>query len=184
MSSTGMPQKIEVIIFTGIIPNLIPEIDPRNLIRLGSIVRKLNRSRLYRPMTDALRKIQFVKVIGLLREQFSSGANYKERVLKWDTVIERKAMELARFLVGKSSALVFTEPAPRRVRNDGWEMRAKILALTASEAKQAGIGNSTLHYLRARAFRGGSLHVYRRVRNRLLVGQRAIQVPSLRGQCS
>lgn len=63
MSSTGMPQKIEGIIFTEIVPNLIPEIDPRNLIRLGSIVRKLNRSRLYRPMTDALRKIQFVKLM-------------------------------------------------------------------------------------------------------------------------
>lgn len=59
----GMPQIIQGIIFTEIIPQLIPEIDPINLIRLGSIVRKLNRSDLYRPLTDALRKIQLAKLM-------------------------------------------------------------------------------------------------------------------------
>ena len=60
-----MPQKIQGIIFTEIIPKLIPEVDTRNLVRLGSIARKMNRTRAYEPLTDALRKIQWVKLTAI-----------------------------------------------------------------------------------------------------------------------
>jgi len=100
----------------------------------------------YRFELDAKRRF-----IQALREQFNSGVKYKSCVLKWDTVIEQKANELGRFLVGKSSVLEFDEPAPRLERQDNHEIRAKILALTQSEAKQLGIGKSTLHYLKKRA---------------------------------
>lgn len=65
MSGTSMPQKIQGIIFTEIIPQLIPEVDTRSLVRLGSIVRKANRTKVYEPMTDALRKIQWVKLMAI-----------------------------------------------------------------------------------------------------------------------
>ena len=60
----------------------------------------------YRFEPDAKRFIE------VLRERFNSGVNYRGRVLKWDTVIEQKANELGRFLVGKLSTPNFTEPAP------------------------------------------------------------------------
>lgn len=65
MSSTGMPLKIQGIIFTEIIPDLIPEVDTRSLVRLGSITRKMNRTKFYDPLTDALRKIQWVKLMAI-----------------------------------------------------------------------------------------------------------------------
>lgn len=65
MSGTSMPQKIHGIIFTEIIPKLIPEVDTRSLVRLGSIVRKMNRTKVYEPLTDALRKIQWVKLMAI-----------------------------------------------------------------------------------------------------------------------
>jgi hypothetical protein len=65
MSGADLPNKIQGIIFTEIIPELIPEIDTAALIRLGSIVRKTNRTALYEPLTDALRKVQWVKAVGL-----------------------------------------------------------------------------------------------------------------------
>jgi hypothetical protein len=65
MSSTGMPQKLQGIIFTEIIPKLIPEVDTRSLVRLGSIVRKMNRTKVYEPLTDALRKIQWIKLTAI-----------------------------------------------------------------------------------------------------------------------
>lgn len=52
------------------------------------------------------------RFIDAIRERFNAGVAYKGRLLKWDTVIEQKANELGRFLVGKSSALDFCEPAP------------------------------------------------------------------------
>jgi len=64
-SSVGMPQEIKGIIFTEIIPQLIPEVNPANLVRLGAIVRKRNRSDAYEPLTDSLRKIQWVKLMSL-----------------------------------------------------------------------------------------------------------------------
>jgi hypothetical protein len=72
-------------------------------------------------------------------------------VLKWDTVVEHKANELGRFLVQESLTLDFVEPAPTLERQDDRELRRKILAFTQSEAKELGIGKSTLHYLRKNA---------------------------------
>ncbi|MGA2460729.1 MAG: hypothetical protein ABSF82_04850 [Candidatus Bathyarchaeia archaeon] len=93
------------------------------------------------------------RFIDLIRERFNAGVACKGRVLKWDTVIEQKANEMGRFLLGKSLTLDFAEPAPRLVRNDDREMRAKILALTSSQAKSLGLEKSTLHYLRLHAKR-------------------------------
>jgi CRISPR-associated protein Cas1 len=53
-----------------------------------------------------------MRLLDLLRVRFNSGVNYKGRVLKWDTVIEEKTLELSRFLTGRSSTLDFCEPSP------------------------------------------------------------------------
>jgi len=97
---------------------------------------------------------------------FDSGVRYKG-VLKWDTVIEQKALELGRYLVGKSRFLNFSEPSPTLERSDSRELRGKILALAQSEAKRRGIGKSTLHYLRKNATNERSFTVYRKIRKRL-----------------
>jgi CRISPR-associated protein Cas1 len=118
----------------------------------------------YRYRFEAGAKHRF---IGVLRERFNAGVTYKGRVLKWDTVIEQKASELGRFLTGKMSRLDFEEPAPKLDRLDDRELRAKILALTASEARRLGIGKSTLHYLRTNAHLRQSFKLYSNVRARL-----------------
>ena len=41
------------------------------------------------------------RLIDRLRERFNSGVSYKGRVLKWDTVIQEKTSELARYLSGR-----------------------------------------------------------------------------------
>lgn len=98
--------------------------------------------------------------IELLKARYNSGVRYRGRVLKWDTVIEQKANELGRFLIGKSSTVDFAEPVLRLKGNDDPGMRAKILALTSSQAKRLGIGKSTLHYLREYASHDGSFRVH------------------------
>lgn len=89
------------------------------------------------------------------------------RLLKWDTIIEQKTNELSRFLTGKLRSLDFVEPVPRLERQDSRELRAKILALTASRAERLGIGKSTLHYLRNNVRNERSFKFYRRVAQRL-----------------
>lgn len=118
----------------------------------------------YRYRFEPEAKRRFIEV---LRERFNSGVRYKGRVLKWDTVIEHKAHELGRFLVGKSSALEFAEPALLLEENDDREIRTKILAFTATEAKQLGIEKSTLHYLRRNASNNHPMHTYYKTRRRL-----------------
>ena len=118
----------------------------------------------YRYQFEVDAKRRFVEV---LREQFNSGVNYKGKVLKWDTVIEQKTSELSRFLIGKSSVIDFVEPAPKLERKDNLEMRAKLLALTTSQAKEVGIGSSTLHYLRKNARSPNSFRTYRKVQVKL-----------------
>ena len=91
------------------------------------------------------------RFLDLLREQFNSGVSYKGRGLKWDTIIEQKAVEFGRFLAGRIGRLDFSEPSPTLRRTDDADLRRRILSLSQSEARGLGIAKSTLHYLRKRA---------------------------------
>jgi CRISPR-associated protein Cas1 len=112
----------------------------------------------YRFELDAKRR--FIEV---LRERFNSGVSYKGRVLKWDTVIEEKASELARYLNGRIQRLDFSEPRPVLERTDNRAVREAILRLTQSDAKRRGIGKSTLHHLRINAKHCGSFALSRKI---------------------
>lgn len=61
----------------------------------------------------------------------------------------------------KANDVDFADPAPALRRDGGSAFRARILSLTSAQAKQLGIGTSTLHYLRAKA-RDGRPFVVRR----------------------
>lgn len=65
MMPLSFPKKIEGIIFTEVIPQLLTEVNKRKLVELGAIVRKKSRTQMYEPLTDSLRKIQWVKLVGL-----------------------------------------------------------------------------------------------------------------------
>lgn len=65
MTAVGFPEKIEGIIFTEIIPEFLPLFAPKKLVELGAVVRQRSRTRLYEPLTDSLRKIQWVKLVGM-----------------------------------------------------------------------------------------------------------------------
>ena len=103
-----------------------------------------------------------VRFIGLLRDQFNSGVKYKGRVLKWDTVIQEKMNELARYLNGRSHILDFSDPSPVLERTDNQVVREAILNLSQSEAREHGIGKSTFHYLRKNANVRESFRIYRK----------------------
>jgi CRISPR-associated protein Cas1 len=108
------------------------------------------------------------RFINIIREIFNAGARYKGQTQKWDTIIEEKTNELGRFLIGKQRSLDFMQPAPNLEKQDDRELRAKILALTQSQAKELGIGKSTLHYLRSNAgAEQGSFKIYSKIRDRL-----------------
>jgi CRISPR-associated protein Cas1 len=117
----------------------------------------------YRFESDAKQRF-----IDLMRERFNLGVCCRNRVLKWDTVIEHKARDLGGFLMGKRLLVDFGEPIPKLESQDGRELRDKILALTSADAKRLGFGKSTLHYLRKRAHRSSHLEVREHTRRRLL----------------
>jgi len=117
---------------------------------------------MYRFEPDA--KHRFIQV---LRGQFNSGVSYKGCVLKWDTVIEQKATELGRFLVGRSREIEFTEPSPILMRFDALDIRKRILTLTQEHAAKLGIEKSTLHYLRKHALGERSFRLNRKVKEKI-----------------
>jgi CRISPR-associated protein Cas1 len=107
------------------------------------------------------------RFLDLLRERFNSGVKYKERVLKWDTVIQEKTSELARYVNGRAHRVDFNEPVPVLERRDNKAIRAAILNLTQSEARKVGIRKSTLRYLHKRANDDRHFNVYSKVARRL-----------------
>lgn len=118
----------------------------------------------YRYRIEAGAKRRFLT---LLKERFNAGTKYRRNVYKWDTMIQMKTQEMARFLAGKSKNLSFLEPALLLEREDNSEAREKILALTWDEARTLGIGKSTLHYLRKHAKSDEPFKVYQRVAQKL-----------------
>jgi CRISPR-associated protein Cas1 len=118
----------------------------------------------YRYRFEAEAKRRF---IDLTRDRFNVGVSYKGQLLKWDTVIERKATELGRFLTGKLSELDFEEPAPSLDRQDDAKLRAKILSLISSEARRLGIPKQSLHDLRMKSRSSRSFRLYAGTRRKL-----------------
>jgi len=107
------------------------------------------------------------RFLELLKNRFNSGVKYRGKTWKWDTVILSKTQELARFLLGASKQLDFIEPRPSLVRSDTKELRKRILELTPSDARELGIGKSTLHYLRKNSRDDGPFKIYQKVAERL-----------------
>ncbi len=118
----------------------------------------------YRYRIEVEAKRRFLK---LLQEKFNSGTNYKGGVCKWDTIILKKTQELARYLSGKTKKIDFAESTLKLERNDTLDLRKRILELTQKEAKELGIGKSTLHYLRKHARSNKSFKIYARVGEKL-----------------
>jgi CRISPR-associated protein Cas1 len=130
----------------------------------------------YRYRFEPVAKERF---LDLLRERFNSGVMYKGHALKWDTVIEQKASELGRYLLGRADRLdFFSEPASRLVTVDSWELRKRILSLSHSEARRLGIRKSTLHYLRKKARGDRSFSVYKNVHEKLKSGENVLTTPT------
>ena len=98
-----------------------------------------------------------------LRERFNSGVKYKGRALKWDTIVEQKAVEVGRYLVGRTVRLDFSKPSPNLHRRDDRQLRKRILALPQQEAQRLGIGKSTRYYLRKKSRAHVSFRVYDKV---------------------
>ena len=107
------------------------------------------------------------RFLELLKNRFNSGAKYKGKTWKWDTVILTKTQELAGYLLGKSDSIGFVELAPKLERSYSREFRERILALSTREATTLGIGKSTLHDLRERARSERPFKFYHKVAARL-----------------
>jgi len=116
----------------------------------------------YRFEIDAKRRF-----LDLLRERFNLGVRYNGRRLRWDTIIEQKALELGQYLLLRSKRLDFSEPSPDLWWTDDDQIRRQILSFSQSEARKLGIGKSTLHYLRRKAILGRPLRVCGKVRLRI-----------------
>jgi len=102
-----------------------------------------------------------------LKNRFNSGVKYKGKTWKRDTIILNKTQELARLLLDKSKQIDFRDPCPNLQRSDTKDLRGRILESTQREAKELGIGKSTLHYLRKNAGKDGRFKVYQKVAYRL-----------------
>jgi len=107
------------------------------------------------------------RFLDFLRQRFNAGTDYNGRKLGWDTVIEKKTIELGRFLIGRSCNINFSDPSPTLIRSDDRELRKQILSLSQSDAWKLGIRKNTFHYLRKNARGERAFKISKKVRIRL-----------------
>ena len=93
----------------------------------------------YRYHIETEAKMNF---LDLLKYRFNAGVRYKGKTWKWDTVIQTKAQELARFLSGKSATLSFFEPVANLIVREGSKLHRERPLLTTR-----GTMIATLHNL-------------------------------------
>jgi len=117
----------------------------------------------YRIEVEAKRRI-----LELLKDRFNSGVKCKGKTWKWDTIILNKTQELGRYLLGKSESLDFIEPSPSLNRSDTHQLRRRILELTAKQARELGIAETTLYDLRKHARSEQSFKIYNKVAKKLI----------------
>lgn len=103
----------------------------------------------------------------LLRIKFNSIVFYKDKSYRWDTIIQLKTQELARFINGKLKQIDFDKPLSNLIRTDNEKLRERILSLTQKQAHELGIRGSTLHCLRKHARDDKPFKVYQKVAAKL-----------------
>jgi CRISPR-associated protein Cas1 len=108
-----------------------------------------------------------MRLLEHLRAVFNSRILYKARMCTWDFIIEQKALELARYLTGKSQSLDFCEPNPEFERTNGKAVRETILSMTNAEARELDIGKQTMFDLRKKAKSRKPFKLYSRLREKL-----------------
>ena len=99
----------------------------------------------YRYHIDTEAKRRF---LGLLKDRFNTGVEYKGKPWKWDTIIVNKTQDLARFLVGKSEFTNLIQPAPHIERKASQYPLTRTVDLSLKETCKLGICNM-LHGVRA-----------------------------------
>jgi CRISPR-associated protein Cas1 len=103
-----------------------------------------------------------------LRQEFNSKIKYKGKYYSWDTIIQLKTRELARYILGKNNKIDFKKQYAEFNSIDSKELREKILSLTISEARKIGINKNTLWHMQKRIKTKKSLRVYSKMHGRLV----------------
>lgn len=95
-------------IFTEVVFQLIPEVNYNNLVYLSQLLKINNRKGIYRPLTDALRKIQWTKLAGMEAIEIEKGIveQVEEGVIAFSPVGQAQhAKAVFEFIIHTKSAL-------------------------------------------------------------------------------
>ena len=107
------------------------------------------------------------KYLEIIREKFNSTALYKDKNYCWDIIIQLKTQELAKFILGKTKKIDFSNPSPYLVNVDDKELRDSILSLSTKDARKRGIRKNTLWHLKKRAKEKKSFKIYSKISEKL-----------------
>jgi len=108
------------------------------------------------------------KLLEELRISFNSKVWYKGKNHSWDTILQLKMQELARYLLARTGELDFRNPCPEFDAGDCKILREKILSLAPSQSRKIGISKSTLWYLQNRSRSPKTLRIYRKTANKVV----------------
>ena len=92
------------------------------------------------------------------RYNYKNGKNYSYQIILQDNL-----QQLSNFIVEKKNEFDFVIPKMKLNRNDNWELREKILAMTPDGRKKLGINKSTLWYIQKNLSEGKTSKMYDKI---------------------
>lgn len=120
--------------------SVIQLLEERKLKKSGFILTENFHIRLKEPTAKAL--------IEKIRLNMNTKKAFKGRNATYQTILYRNIQEFANFVIDKIKRLDFDIPPVAIVRNDGLDLRRRILTMTPNERRRLKISKSSLWYQR------------------------------------
>jgi CRISPR-associated protein Cas1 len=103
-------------------------------------------------------------LIEKINSNFNSKYNYKnDKQYSYQIILQDDLQQLSNFIVDKEKEFDFNIPQIKLNRNDGVELRGKILKMTAKERERLGINKSTLLYIKKNLSDGKTPKIYQKI---------------------
>ena len=107
-------------------------------------------------------------LIKKINGNFNHKMQYKnKKKYSYQNILHDKVQQLANFILDKQKELELDFPEIKLERDDGIEIKEKIMNMTPQQRKECGINKSTLRYMKKNIAQKKRINIYGKIKNKI-----------------